>query len=98
MFDIMRNIHDDTIKFITTLRMKSSLVLHVPRSGRGLLLLVVDVRFNAVLPLSGFSGSVTSGSRDASVMFVRRPMVISVFSVRTLTPADCQLVSSQMRN
>lgn len=69
---ICNNIFDNIIKCITTLRIKSNLVLHVPRSGRGLLLLVVEhVRFNAVLPLSGFSGSVTSGSRDVSVMFVK---------------------------
>lgn len=74
----MSNILDDVTKCITTLRIKSNLVLHVPRSGRGFLLLLVveHVRFNAVLPLSAFSGSVTSGSRDDSVMFVKHPMVI----------------------
>lgn len=54
--------------------MKSSLVLHVPRSGNGFILLEADVRFNAVL--SGFSGSASSGSLDASVIlndFIRSP-------------------------
>lgn len=46
--------------------MKSSLVLHVPRSGSGFVLLDVGVRFKAVM--SGFSGSASSGSLVASVI------------------------------
>ena len=76
-------------------------MLHVPRSGRGFLLDVEQVKFNVVLPLSVFSESATSGSRDASVMIkafvIGTHSVLSIFSARICTPVDYRVYQCRFK-